>query len=156
MPKKRQCIYCSRLIQGRSDKVYCSDRCRFLGWKEGLNQDLVVKPCYYCGWPASTIDHVPPQHLRAGLNSTGLSERFKFYEVDACKECNCTILEGKIILTLGERKAYVKKVLRRRYRHVLATIPFTDSELAQFGPNLQSMINSNIAFREIILERLKW
>lgn len=62
-----------------------------------------VKPCVYCGDPASTRDHVPPRSM-SKLGKT----------VRACWQCNCQILRGLPIVELNQRARYVRAWLHKQ------------------------------------------
>ena len=47
--------------------------------------------CFYCGEPASTIDHVPPKSIRFTLIGLGAQTIYPFYELDCCRECNSAL-----------------------------------------------------------------
>ena len=75
-------------------------------------------PCYYCGLPATCIDHVVPLSLINSLEDADLLEimlnRRRRLTVDACHECNA-LLGGRYFPLLSERVAYVKKRLAKRH-----------------------------------------
>jgi hypothetical protein len=115
-----------------------------------------LEPCYYCGQIATTIDHVPPKVYRPFIIADReLSKRYPFKEVPCCRECNCSILGSKY-WTLYERKLFIKKRLAEKYRKILNTPMCSDSDLAQFGFTLQSLIIQRMALRELIEKRLAW
>jgi len=152
--RRRACQNCGKLItKGRKDKKFCSEACRYTYWRDNPGK---LPPCYYCGFPADTIDHVPPISARSRLSELGLSPRYPNSEIDACTECNCVLLGSRPIWTLTERKLFIKKALQKKYRKVLKMKQFTDSELSQFGYNLRTSTISKAVLAEIIRSRLAW
>lgn len=87
--------------------------------------------CTYCGERATTIDHVPPQHARQALRDTGW--RGKFVTVNACRECNCVILNGRALFTVDRRKRFVAAELTKRYRRILKSPDWTQGEIESLG-----------------------
>lgn len=121
-----------------------------------------IQPCYYCGRPADSVDHVIPQVLIRQLEILGdtetwqqLYKRHKVKVVPSCKDCN-HVLGPKYFSTLAERKAYVKKRLRQRKRNILQTPDWSDGELKELGPELRGYVEHVIALREETKLRLRW
>lgn len=142
-------------MRGRMDKVYCSNRCRYADWAEGLGERRDIRPCWYCGVPSDTIDHVPPQSVRPYLVDRKLDGRYPFIEVWCCRECN-SLLGARAIWNVHRRKVYIKKALARRYRRILATPPWSDAELAELGRGLQPTVLLGLALQDRVRQRLKW
>lgn len=118
------------------------------------SKELYIRPCVYCGMPADTVDHVPPRHMRVQIQALGLvgiQER----EVPACRECN-SALGARPLLTVTERRDYMKDFIRRRYKSVLRMKDFTEEELLELGESLRGMIRRNLSMRQIIQQRLRW
>lgn len=125
-------------------------------------QQPFVEPCYYCGRPADTVDHVIPQVLLKQLEAMGdteawsvLYKRHKVKIVPACRDCN-SVIGSKYFPTLAERKAFVKQRLRQRKRNVLETPNWSEGELNQLGPDLRGYVEHSIALREETKLRLRW
>lgn len=118
------------------------------------SQELYIQPCIYCGMPADTVDHVPPRHMRAQLQELQLLAVYE-REVPACRECNCT-LGSRPLLTITERRDYMKDFIRRRYKSVLRMKDFTEEELLQFGESLRGMLRRNLSMKYIVQQRLRW
>jgi hypothetical protein len=121
-----------------------------------------IEPCYYCGLPATTVDHVIPVSMLADLSTLGddeafeaLTSRFRKHLVPACRECN-SILGNKYVDSLAKRREYVKKRLRTRYDRFLETPDWNDSELSQVSDMLQGYIVHSIAKRDLIRQRIAW
>jgi hypothetical protein len=118
---------------------------------------IVTSDCYYCGMPATGVDHVVPLSILYTLidiKEKGLL-RNRITIVSCCNECN-TLLGTSYQETLKQRKTYLKRKLKKKYRKVFSTVEFTKSELKQFGPTLRQYIKSNIAKKKWISVRLKW
>lgn len=142
------CRNCSKKFKARRGKRYCSDMCRYEAWK------LTSEPCFYCGCAADTTDHVPPRSARAILLEFSV-ERWPFIEVPACHECNCA-LGARPLWTLPERKAFVKKWIRKRYRYYLNLPEWTEREVSKLGYNLKTIVEVSTIIAELARRRLKW
>lgn len=113
-----------------------------------------VKVCIYCGMSADSIDHVPPRHLRAQLAEIELLA-LGTKEVDACRECN-SALGRRPLLTITERRRYIKHYLRRKYRRYLAIPEWNEEKLMTVGSSLRMMIERNMMIRDDVRMRLRW
>lgn len=111
--------------------------------------------CTYCGMSADTIDHVPPQVARPFLLSQGLHLKYPFVEVRCCRECN-SLLGAQAYWTVADRKRYIKKRLRRRYRDYLRMPEWKDSELQELGRGLHDMVLQSQVMQDLIKKRLGW
>ena len=118
MATLRPCKRCGTAMRGRADKVYCSDRCRFADWAEGRGERRDIRPCWYCGVPSDSIDHVPPQRIRDFLVERKIT-KYRFAEVWSCRECN-SLLGARPIWDVHRRKRFIKQALRKKYRRYLA------------------------------------
>jgi len=116
-------------------------------WREGFD------PCVYCGVIANSVDHVPPRAIRERLVALGLALRYPFVEVPACRECN-SVLGARAGWTVSDRRRYVKQALKRRYASVLRIPDWSDTELAQMSPGMQSYIADGLQVRDFIRQRL--
>jgi 5-methylcytosine-specific restriction endonuclease McrA len=133
-------------MRGRADKVYCSDRCRYADWAEGFGDRRDIKPCWYCGVPSDTIDHIPPRKIRDFLVERKMTQ-YPFVELWACRECNL-LLGARTIWDVHRRKAFIKKALKRKYRRYLNIPPWSDAEISRLGPGLQPVVLHGLAMRE--------
>lgn len=143
------CAHCGKRFKARSNKRFCSDRCRYESHR------ITIEPCIYCGCPADSIDHVPPQSVRMVLAELNLFDRFEFVEVPACRECNCA-LGAKSLFTIKERKAYMKDWIAHRYRKYLALPEWTETQKAQLGEGLHSFVMAGEIIAELARKRLRW
>ena len=152
--KTSQCAYCANPFRARGHKRFCSDRCRFRGWADGLTQEAI--PCIYCGVPAETIDHIPPRAYREQVRIAGLSARYPEIEVDACRECNC-LLGARALWTVAVRKQFIKRSLRRRYRKYLLIPDWSKDDLIEYqGARLTVYIETGMIIRDITKKRIAW
>lgn len=142
------CCHCGKKFKPRTGKRYCSDKCRFEAWK------VTAAPCFYCGCPAASIDHVPPRSVRPTLIEFQVT-RWPFVEVEACHECNC-YLGAQPPWTLPERKAKVKEHLKRKYGKYLRMPNWTEHEISEMGRGIFDLINESQILKELIKKRLGW
>lgn len=115
---------------------------------------VYLTPCIYCGIVCDSIDHIPPRSMRAQLSGVELAAIGQ-QEVPSCRECN-SVLGGRPILTITERRAYIKAALHCRYKSYLRIPNWTEDELKEFGESLRGMIRRNMAVRDIVRQRIAW
>lgn len=118
--------------------------------------------CYYCGVPATSIDHVVPKSLLDDWRRLGDLEnlrlatgRGRVLTVPSCQQCN-SMLGGRYDATLADRKARLKARLRKRYARALAMPDWTPEELAALGPRLRAHIEAGLGLRDYVRRRLAW
>ena len=147
---------CARCGKGfstkRSDRRYCSDRCRYLDWRD---RDKAPRACRYCGLAADGVDHIPPQSARERIKELGMSDRFPDVEVPCCGECN-SLLGARALWTVGRRKRFIKTALSRRYRRFLRLPAWSNAELSRLGPSLQSSTIAALIIKDLVLERIAY
>jgi hypothetical protein len=80
--------------------------------------------------------------------------KYRFYEVDCCKECNSGL--NKQLWTLKERKAYIGKWLQRRYKKLLKMPDWTEGELNNVSVDFRVRIESSLRLRDVVKRRLSW
>lgn len=110
--------------------------------------------CEYCGNVADTIDHVPPQCIRPTLINLKLTNRFPFFEVKACRECN-SLLGKRMLWTFRQRKKFIRRALRLKYKEVLALPDWSDSEIKQLNGNLKDFVIKRAVLKEFVRARLR-
>src|SRR5262245_41797174 len=121
----------------------------------------VVRPCKYCGMPATSVDHVVPQSLlevqRLAMGAIDWRQMIqaRFLTVPCCHECN-SVLGNRVYPTLADRKAAIKKRLRRKYARLLSSPRWVDSELDDLGPGMRGYVSRHRVKREEIEQRLAW
>ncbi|MCB5162879.1 HNH endonuclease [Marinomonas algarum] len=108
-----------------------------------------IKKCFYCGDDSSmTRDHVIP------ISSLRFKRDYKQSEVvDCCLECNL-LLGDKYITTVEERAAFLAERISKRYRSVLSTGNFDNSELDSYGDRVRSYIKANMFKKAVVLNRI--
>lgn len=116
---------------------------------------VALRPCYYCGLVANTIDHVPPLVARPHIAALGLKGRYPFVTVPACHECNSG-LGARALWTIPARKRWVKQWLTKRYRKYLNLPAWDDGELSRLGLNLRGHVLAGLEKQRVIRERLRW
>lgn len=100
--------------------------------------------CVYCGEPADSDEHFPPQsHSDHG------------YILRACVECN-TIATDKWPDLFDKRVAYVKAQLRKRNAKLLRTPEWTTDELSALGHGLRTEVLRCLPRLATIKQRLAW
>jgi hypothetical protein len=108
--------------------------------------------CFYCGEPASTVDHQPPLSLIEEFLDSNLG--FECCTVPCCFECN-DILSNYPSETLAERFQEHTERFRRRYRKRLRQSgQWDESELAELGFALAQMITAGQSASAITEQRL--
>jgi hypothetical protein len=116
---------------------------------DGLNA------CYYCGIATNGIDHVPPRCVRPILLQLPIDRIPRFLEVSCCNECN-SALGRRPLWTLTERKVYIKKWIKKRYKYYLKLPEWSDNELDKIGPGLRQHVEAGMMVAKLIRERLNW
>jgi hypothetical protein len=114
------------------------------------------EPCYYCGLPASTIDHVVPiVIIKALLDLPDGLKRLKgrVLTVHACQQCN-SIAGGRYFDTLSDRLDYVKKRLRQKLKKDLDCADHTDRDLMEMSEWLRDYCINGQERRRVALARL--
>lgn len=119
-------------------------------------------PCYYCGSPADTIDHVVPRSLLVSITDSGVDEltaaamkRSRRMTVPACRECN-GLAGAKFHETLAERAEFVRTRLGQRYRKALAMPDWSATELAELAPGLRGYVIAGLIERDLLRRRLRY
>lgn len=147
------CRTCGKEMKQFSSKpkLYCSATCRSASWRLGTTS----VPCFYCGCPAQSIDHIPPKSVRPFIMAERLQWKYPFKEVDACGECN-GLLSDRPFWDLQKRKKFIKRALRWKYRRILALPEWTPPEKNELGYNLKTIVEIKSMNKRIVTERLAW
>lgn len=99
--------------------------------------------CIYCGAAGMHWDHVYPISIAARLDlkrpSTRKILRHALYIVPSCQSCN-TIAGAEPCFSIKQKRQFIQKQLKERYRHKLKEIQWGESELSELGPTLRSHI----------------
>lgn len=170
------CDNCGRAYRTRDTwRRFCTPTCRHAFFKN--NAVLVAKgtalwrndfgnmvwtgggitPCYYCGVPADSIDHVTPRNILQRMDV--LYEELKApaaLTVPSCRECNCAILQGHFYETMAERKEAAKDGIKKRYRSLLDAPRWTDAEIAELGDGLGQYVSATMEWKDWLASRLAW
>ena len=124
--------------------------------------DENANPCYYCGDPADTVDHVVPRSVIESITDSGVDDliaaalrRRRRLLVPACRECN-TLAGAKYHETLAERTDYVRERLARKYRKALAMPDWSASELVDLSDGLRGLVINGLYERDLIRRRLRY
>lgn len=156
MPKNplanRHCQTCNKeFTPTRTWQVFCSETCRKEATREERQTEYV---CVYCGLVGDTVDHIPPVSVRPTLISLGLTLRFPFQEVRACRECN-SALGDRPLWTVALRRNYIKQWLRNRYAKYLRMPDWTDADLAKLSPEMRAFTLQGLGIRDVVLARIR-
>lgn len=118
--------------------------------------------CYYCGEPATGVDHTVPQVLLRRLQDLGdeyvnnvLAHWNRRFTVPCCIGCN-SLLGAEYHNSLRERKAALKRKPQRRFKKLLAIPSWTDSELGRLDPMLRNYVLSQLVQQEVVRRRLAY
>jgi hypothetical protein len=106
--------------------------------------------CTYCGELANTIDHIPPQSRRAGLEGV-----YPFLEVPACKSCNSG-LGARPLMRLEDRQQWIHGWLQRHYVKILTLPEWSERELEELGPTLRQKVGRGLAQKRATLARIEF
>jgi hypothetical protein len=112
-----------------------------LGYKLGI--------CIYCGFEASTKDHLVPEPWSGG------AQRHSVVTVPACRECN-NLINDSYSFNITERRGLAHQRIQRKHGKWLNCKNFTDDELAEMGRNLRSKVDEGMQMRAITEARLAW
>jgi hypothetical protein len=110
--------------------------------------------CYYCGVPASTVDHAPPINWVVALGALALQEQgAQFLKVPCCQQCN-SMLGAQKYFSLKQRKAYIASALREKYRTLRSIAEWSEEELEQLDGELESFVRAHAGWRLVIERRI--
>jgi hypothetical protein len=147
----RGCLRCLKPFRpNRPWQQFCGMSCRREASKEQVKVEYV---CTYCGILSDTVDHIPPTSIRPMLVDLGLSAQYPFIVVRACRECNCA-LGDRALWTVEQRKEYIARWLRRRYRRYLAIPEWSQEALQALEYPLREMTIHGLAVKSLVLARI--
>lgn len=165
-PTAERCHHAERMdMQTRLDRIYR----RFLAshytkhafdakrtYVDISGSSYITTPCYYCGIPATSEDHVLPLIVyRELLAMNEPPEKKRLLVVPSCHECN-VLLTDNIFPSLQARKKYLKRRLRSRYQHIIHIPRWEEWEMRELGENLQSYVRQGHDARTLLYDRLAW
>lgn len=110
--------------------------------------------CAYCGLPAETLDHCPALTTVVGVGTQYCEDNnIPLYLVPSCRECN-GLIGAKVLWTFEDRKQFLAKRLKSRYKKILAFPVWTTDEIEQLGRGLKSMVKAKEDLRKISVRRV--
>jgi len=112
--------------------------------------------CFYCGEPATTMDHQPPISRVDDYRAIGL-RREVYVKVNCCKECN-SLLGDHLTDTLIERELLAKRSLEKRYLNLVRQPEWTNKEIRRLAPRggLREYIKNAQEAQERLFNRLDY
>lgn len=148
----RNCTFCGRDFRPkRAWQQFCGPSCRRSAKQEQLKVEYA---CEYCGMVGETVDHIPPVSIRPTLVLLGLSGRYPFILVRACRECNGA-LSDKAYWRVDQRREYIARWIERRYHKYLTIPEWTQAELKALDFKLRELTMHGLAVKELTLKRLE-
>ena len=115
--------------------------------------------CVYCGNIAQEKEHVTPKNFLNGLVGLGnFQNTVKYHKsmiVPACKECNL-IASGQKFRNFTEKKKFIKEKLKNRYRKILLTPFWTDTELLELDFRLREYVLVALEAKRVVQARLNF
>ena len=110
--------------------------------------------CIYCGELSQSLDHIPPLNIFKFCTLVELRERgILLLIVPACKECNSLLLD-KEILSLQERKKYIRLKLVERNIDLLNMPKWTLEELQHLSIEMLDYIKNQVLIKDLIFSRI--
>ena len=116
-----------------------------------MERKIKLPECIYCGDDSQEMsrDHVVP------VSYSSIKRNYEVGDmVPCCLECN-SILGSVMLCAVEERAAFLLDKYLHKYKSVLRTPRWTDSELAELGHNMKSKVIANIHMKEYISNRLR-
>ena len=111
-------------------------------------------PCVYCGVVSDTMDHVPPlvyvQKCRDILEEISHANKYP-----ACSECN-SALGSQLLMTLGDRRAYIADLLERKYKKLLRIPLWAEDELEEVSAEMRRDILAHLHHQAWVKARIAW
>ena len=110
--------------------------------------------CAYCGLPAVCIDHCPALSSVLAVGTQYCEDNnIPLHLVPACTECN-GLIGSKILWTFEDRKQFVARRLKSRYKKISSLPPWSDDEIEQMGRGLKSMVRAKEDLRQVTVRRI--
>ncbi len=123
----------------------------YAGYYESMFKDKI---CFYCGEPATSVDHSVPVAFYRTLYDI-CRPMGKKPLVPACRECN-SIAGAKLFTTLGQKRRYVQDRIRHKYRKILKLPIWESTEVDDLGHELQSCVLNGVGLKTKTIRRLIW
>jgi hypothetical protein len=108
--------------------------------------------CFYCGEPATTIDHCPPVSGADLFIDRYGKPSIPFYLLPCCSECNST-LGDQVIPTPATRAAHLERKLNKNYEKRFAL--WSDDELGEMSPMFRKVIKAKREALRSMITRIK-
>lgn len=115
---------------------------------------MAEKHCTYCGLRATSVDHIPPQAMRSTIKDLGQYQGI-WKEVPACIWCN-SILGHQAFLTVQDRRDFIKKMLRKKFKKLLQMPTWSNHKLSELSESLRVSIIDAMQRRDLVRKRLAW
>ena len=110
-----------------------------------LRQTDLPYICFYCGEPASDVEHVIPRCFSG--------ERTP--KVWSCRECN--LLAGsKLFESIEEKRFFIQNRLRNRYKKILKIPDWSEKEISELSGGLKTTVIAAVECKNWIERRLRW
>lgn len=112
--------------------------------------------CHYCGYPAETLDHIPP--LSRYDDALAITDKFNPVLVPSCGECN-GLAGTELHISFLERQEFVKGKLRKKYKKIMSFKEWKwldDEDLSDYGDTMKQEIEQSIFLKKNILSRLEF
>ncbi len=111
-------------------------------------------PCWYCGLPGESEDHVPPLSVVADLGTDYLRKNgYSLYTLRCCTECN-SVLGNRFLLTPEARSKALLSRYKKTYFDLIDRPKWTLSEIDELSGWLQKYVDESNMLREITVRRL--
>lgn len=125
----------------------------------GDDTEIWIEPCFYCGMPATTVDHVTPRcyHWALALAKQATDPKaFAVETIPACFECN--MLAGRrLFLHKWAKKKYLKERRRKKYARILRMPDWSPTDIAGIsGYALRQAIIAGLERRDQLRRQIAW
>ena len=114
--------------------------------------------CTYCGISATERDHVVPLSFQRAGKRIAQSRTFRDQPdniVPCCRECNA-IASDKVFSSIFEKRSYIKHRLKQKYKKLLQSPNWSQSEIDEMGPKMKRYILVSIAAKQLTIVRVSW
>ena len=107
-----------------------------------LHKGCPSAECFYCGDPSESMDHRPPLSVVDDVGTKTLRRlRVPLVMIPCCQSCN-SILGSRRLATVDESLDYLAIRLEKEYVRITAL--WSNEEIAELGPNLQTMVRAHM------------
>ncbi len=130
-------------------ELYASNQIKQLDRLLGLTDDH--SKCVYCGDLATCWDHVVPH----GFINVGATRYYNSGVAPSCQECN-SLLSSQLFESLDMRLDWIAAKVRSRYKKLISSPDWEDSEIEELGPNLRRQMQKQIMSKLWIAGRIRY